>query len=99
MMALVRGVIAFSTSLGSRLKVSSSTSTYTGFAPTYEIAQLVATNVHGVVITSSPGPMLSNISPTWSAEVPLLKATQYCAPQNEAKSFSNLATSGPRQNE
>ena len=53
------------------------------------MAQLVATNVYGVVMTSSPGPTLSSSIATCSAEVPLLKATQCSAPQNFAKSFSN----------
>ena len=50
-------------------------------------------------MTSSPGPTFSSIIATCSAEVPLLKPTQCSAPQNRAKSFSNCATSGPRQNE
>src|SRR5437870_10023075 len=99
MTALVCGVIARSTNFGSRLNVVSSISTNTGFAPTYEIAQLVATNVNGVVITSSPGPTLSSSIARCSAEVPVLTAMQCSAPTNRANSFSNCATSGPRQNE
>src|SRR5271154_4971634 len=37
------------------------------------MAQLVATKVNGVVMTSSPGLMLSNSMATCRAEVPLLK--------------------------
>ena len=81
MMAFVRGVMAFSTSFGSSVNVWSSMSTYTGFAPTYEIAQLVATNVCGVVMTSSPALTFSSIIATCSADVPLLKPTACFAPQ------------------
>src|SRR5438132_6878679 len=50
-------------------------------------------------MTSSPWPTPSSISAMCSAEVPLLKPEQYCAPQYRAKSFSNCAVSGPRQKE
>src|SRR5882724_8742816 len=50
-------------------------------------------------MTSSPWPTLSNSKATCSAEVPLLKPEQCSAPQYFAKSFSNCAVSGPRQNE
>src|ERR1043166_3237435 len=56
-MARVRGVIAAATSPGSMFRVSGSTSTRTGRAPTCSLTLTEAANVVGVVITSSPGPI------------------------------------------
>ena len=80
MIALVRGVIAASISSGSMLQVSGSTSTNTGVAPSSTIISAVATNVNGVVMTSSPGPMPSAISAISSASVPEPTLTQWLAP-------------------
>ena len=57
MIAFVLGVIALSSFEASRLNVSGSISTKTGFAPTIPIASVVATNVNATVITSSPAPI------------------------------------------
>ena len=55
-------------------------------------AHAVATNVAGVVTTSSPGPTPTPSSARCSALVPLLRATQWAAPQYAAKSRSNAST-------
>src|SRR5665648_1238522 len=57
MIAFVRGVIAFSTSLGSIHQVSSHTSTITGVAFTSKIVAAVACQVKPGRITSSPIPI------------------------------------------
>ena len=49
--------------------VSGSTSTKTGTAPTWVMTFAVATNVSGVVITSSPGPTPAAIRARCSAAV------------------------------
>ena len=56
MIARVRGVMAASSACGSMLRVSSSTSTNTGFAPTRITTLALAANVIAGTITSSPGP-------------------------------------------
>ena len=56
-MALVDGVISFSMFSGTIFKVFLSISARIGFAPTKRIVFIVAANVIGVVITSSPGPI------------------------------------------
>ena len=96
MIARVRGVIARSRSRGSRLQVSGSTSTSTGFAPRSTIISTVATKVNGQVITSSPGLMSSAISAMRSASVPLAQTTACFAPTWVARRCSSSATSGPR---
>ena len=58
-MPLVRGVMASSTCEGSMLSVTGSISTNTGLAPAMRMQFALATNEKGVVMTSSPGPMLS----------------------------------------
>ena len=50
-------MIAFSIARDEMLNVSGSISTKTGFAPTRAIEPADATNVNGVVITSSPRPI------------------------------------------
>ena len=72
MMARVRAVTAARMRWGSRVRVSGSTSTSTGRAPTYVMAQQVAMKVWAVVITSSPGPTPQARSARWSAAVPEL---------------------------
>ena len=61
MIALVRGVTAASTAAGSMFW-SGSTSAKIGVAPTATIAAVEATNEFGGVITSSPGPMSSDLA-------------------------------------
>ena len=72
--------IAASMRAASMFAVSSSTSTNTGFAPSSTIISAVATNVNGVVITSSPGLISSAISAISSASVPEATVTQWRAP-------------------
>ncbi len=57
MKARVRDVMAFSMRPRSMLRVTASASTNTGFAPTARTTFAVATQLSGVVMTSSPGPM------------------------------------------
>ena len=71
MIALVRGVIFFATSRGSRFSVSS-TSASTGRARLYTIDEIEATKVKPGTMTSSPGPMFSPAMATKSALVPEL---------------------------
>ena len=94
-MALVFSVITDSIPSGFKQKPSSSTSIKIGLAPTIITTEAVAKNVKGVVITSSPGPILFAIITKWPAVVPLLVATAYFTPHISANSSSNLATSGP----
>src|ERR1700743_348422 len=70
MMALVLGVILASIWRTSKLYVTGSISTNTGFAPTRAIDPAVAKNVNGVVITSSPAPIPSANNATKRASVP-----------------------------
>ena len=58
MIAFVRGVIAASMSVGSMFRSSAFTSTKTGVAPQWTTTFAVAGHVMGVVITSSPGPIV-----------------------------------------
>src|SRR5262249_18444365 len=73
-------------------------STNAGLAPEYIIAATVATNVHGTVMTSSPGPMPATSRAKCRALVPLLTPTAYLVPQKAANSSSNAATSRPSTN-
>jgi hypothetical protein len=91
-------VIARSTSAGSIVSVRGSTSTKTGRAPAYSIAETVATNVKGTVMTSSPGPTPRASSARCSALVPELTPTASATPQQAANARSKAATSGPRTN-
>lgn len=68
-MAFVRGVMAASIRATSMFWVCSTTSTNTGFAPTCAMTLVVAVNVSGVVITSSPGPTPAPISARCRAAV------------------------------
>jgi len=81
MMAFVRGVMARSMSDGLMLNVWGSISTYTGLAPSSTIVSVVATNVNGVVITSSPLPMPSAIIAICNASVPEAQPTAYFTPR------------------
>ncbi len=95
MIALVRGVIAASICSGSMLKVSSSTSTNTGLAPTCKILLAEAINVNGVVITSSPAPMACASKIVCKAVVPEEVAMAWRVPHRLAKLASSSATRGP----
>src|SRR5690349_18533779 len=94
-MAFVRGVIFASTCERSILNVSSSMSTRTGVAPTYRIALMVAANVNGVVMTSSPGPMPLASSAMCNAVVPEETAMACLILNASEKACSNLAVRGP----
>ena len=59
MIAFVRGVIAASMSAGSMFRSSAFTSTKTGVAPQWTTTFAVAGQVIGVVMTSSPGPIVA----------------------------------------
>ncbi len=96
--ARVRGVIAASISAGSILYVRGSMSTKTGVAPTMPMASVVATNVNGVVMTSSPGPMSSARSARCSASVPEFRPTPCEPPTYAATSPSSAFTFGPLMN-
>src|SRR5215213_1302256 len=54
-----------------------------------------ATNVKGVVMTSSPGPMPWTSRARWSAVVPEEVATAWRAPQNAANLSSNSRVTAP----
>jgi hypothetical protein len=81
MMALVFGRIAASMRSRSMLRVTGSTSTRTGVAPTSRITLAVATQVSGVVITVSPAPTFARRSATSRVAVPELKARTGRPPQ------------------
>ncbi len=95
MIAFVRGVTAASTFFGSRVRVSSSTSTRTGAAPVCDIASVVAMNVFVAVITSSPRPIPSTWRARWSADVPLLAPTACLDPVYSAKCRSKRSSLSP----
>ena len=73
--ALVREVIAASTSPRSMLRVTRSQSTKTGVAPTVRMQLAEAIKEKGVEMTSSPGPMLSDCRTSCRPLVPELTAT------------------------
>src|SRR5438270_12208068 len=91
----VRGAIFDSICVGSIVQVTGSTSTNTGVAPVYLIAETVAINDIDTVITSSPGPIPAASSATCSALVPVFTATAYFTLCLAANSSSNATTSGP----
>ena len=68
-------MIAASIAAGSIRAVSGSTSAKTMLPPACVIASVVAMNVNGVVITSSPGPIPRLSISRCNAAVPLLTAT------------------------
>src|SRR3569832_42947 len=82
----------------SMLKVASSTSTNSGFAPVSATASPVAQNVNDGHSTTSPGPTPLAISTMINASVPLAQVTTCLAPQNAASAASSAATSGPLMN-
>jgi hypothetical protein len=92
---LVRGVIAASICSRSMLRVTGSMSTSTGVAPTSRITLAVATQVSGVLITSSPGPTPARRSATSSVAVPELKARTGRPPQIAESAASKACTFGP----
>ena len=96
MIAFVLEVIAASNFEASKLKVSLSISTKTGFAPTMPIASVVATNVNATVITSSPAPISNARNARCNASVPEFKPTVYLHPIKSAISCSNAFEFGPR---
>ncbi len=91
----VRLLIAASTWRASMLPVSGSTSTSRTFAPACRTALAVATNVIGVVMTSSSGPRPSAVSERNSALVQLETVTTCWTPRRSANARSNAAARGP----
>src|SRR5690606_9977515 len=81
---------------GSRVYVRGSTSTRTGWAPTYAMASTVAIKVLAAVMTSSPGPMPYARNAISRADVPESTPTAYFTSQYAANASSNRATSLPR---
>lgn len=59
----------------------------TGFAPQWIMDSMVAINVKGVVITSSPGPIPHAMSARRIASVPLATPTAYLVLKYEVISF------------
>ena len=80
------------------LKVSASTSTKTGVAPTSATTSAVAQKVNDGQMTASPGPTPLARSASTSASVPLAQVTACLAPQKAASSLSKARTSGPSMN-
>jgi hypothetical protein len=70
----------------------------TGVKPRSAMVSAVATNVNGVVITSSPGRRSSAISERSRASVPLLSAIPNRTPLIRAISLSSSAVAGVRPN-
>jgi hypothetical protein len=95
MTALVFGVTAAAIFAGSMLRVAGSTSANTGVAPTSRITLAVATQVSGVVMTSSPGPTPASRRATSSVAVPELKARTVRPPQWAESAASKACTFGP----
>jgi len=75
--------------------VSGSISTSTGFAPRRIAASAQEIIVKDGITTSSPRPTPSAYSAVSRAAVPLLTATPWAQPRQDAKACSNLATKGP----
>src|ERR1700755_3668277 len=95
MIARVRGVIARSAAVGSRLRVPGSTSANTGVAPQCQTALAVAMNDSDGTMTSSPGPTPDAYSARCSAVVQFVVAIACAAPTRAAKACSNAWTRGP----
>ena len=93
--ARVRGVIAASTSRGSRVSRSGSMSVKTGRAPAIITASAEYAAESGGVITSSPGPISSARRIKVIASVPVPTPTAYGTPLAAANSVSKASTSGP----
>ena len=62
------------------------------------MAEAVAINVFGVVITSSPGPIPNALKIKWRLHVPFANPAAYLVPQYSANSFSKTFTSSPKTN-
>src|SRR3954452_23306119 len=77
------------------VRVSGSTSARTGWALTCSITFIDETNVIGVEITWSPGPIPRAAKAICSAPVHELTATAAAAPIYEQNSFSNNFVLGP----
>src|SRR2546428_1132789 len=73
-------------------------STKSGRAPACEVASVVAMKVFGTVTTVSPGCTPAAIRANRKASVPLPTPTQFCTPQNCAKSRSKSSTILPPTN-
>ena len=84
MMARVRPLMAGSIFFASIWNVSMSVSTNTGSACISSTALIVATNVYGGTMTSSPGPMPRAASDVRRALVPFAVARQCLAPVSDA---------------
>ena len=91
----VCGVIAAAIFVASIWNVSMSVSTNTGSAFSISTALIVATNVYGGTITSSPAPMPIAASAVSSADVPLAVARQACVPVTVAYCVSKALTCPP----
>src|SRR6266576_1013812 len=94
-MARVRGVMAARTAAGSMFRVSGSTSTSTGRAPTCSITFTEAVKVSGVVMTSSPAPTPSVASAVCRPAVHELSASAPGASRDAANSVSKRLVFGP----
>src|SRR6188508_3258392 len=94
-MTLVRGLRAAAIATGLMLRVSGSTSTSTGVAPTWWMTPTVAENVRGVVMTSSPGPTPRVARAVCRAAVQELTPRAAGAPTRAANSDSNRWDLGP----
>ncbi|MCY1243760.1 hypothetical protein D9M69_277890 [compost metagenome] len=95
MIARVRGVIAASTASRSRLRVRGSMSTNTGRAPTAITTLAVATQVIGVVMTSSPGPISAMRSAISMVAEPLAKVRTARPPNRSESAASKACIFGP----
>src|SRR5580658_9583523 len=95
MIARVRGVTAFSARPRSIVRVTGSMSTKTGLAPTSRTTLLVATQVSGVVITSSPCFTPAIRSAISIVQVPELKTRTGRPPKCSESLASNAFTWGP----
>ena len=95
MTARVRGVMAASSASRSILRVRGSTSTNTGVAPTATMTLAVATQVMGVVMTSSPGPMSASRKATSMVAVPFENERTERPPNSADNCASNACTCGP----
>src|SRR5690606_41978025 len=95
MIARVRGVIASATRTGSMVSVSGSISASTGRAPTCSITLTEEQKVIGVVMTSSPGPMLRVTRARCNPAVQELSARAAGAPRYWANSLSKRLVFGP----
>src|SRR6478752_4654276 len=94
-MTLVASVATASTPAGSMLAVSSSTSTKVMRAPSARAQEAVATNVIGVVTTSSPAETPAAAYAMCRAAVPEVALTQRVAPERSCRASSNAVTVGP----